>query len=1078
MEGAGLSRAFRRGFKLNIRSTRERLLASTMIVGAVALGIAGNAAAQAIPTAASQTAQPAFGAPSPAQVPTEGATGAAPTSVQEVVVTGSRIPQAGVTSVSPITTVSAAEVKLEGATDAINLLDQLPQTNGNFNNSPDPLSSESGITTVNLRGLGTSRTLVLEDGRRLQPGDPTIGGAIDIDQVPSQLIDRVEVVTGGASAVYGSDAIAGVVNFVMKHNFQGVSFDVQGGFDQHDNHNNLLQGLESKAGFTSPNGSVVDGENFIASGIIGANTPDGKGNVEGYFSYRHLDPVTEGSRDYSGCLLAQKKPNVPSCSGSANSNLFEDEIGGGDYSVQGNSFVPFPTAGTTPPSSFNSAPFEYLQRQDERYQAGFFSHYQVAPKADFYNDFTFMDDRTTSFIAPSGAFFGSTISPGNANGYLNVNCGNPYLSAQQLATICTNNGIGPGVAGGSGTDQAQLLIGRRNVEGGGRFASTEHESFRDVLGVRGDLDDAWHYDAYAQYGRTNYNSIIGGYLSNSRISNALNVTNGPNGPVCADPIAASQGCAPYNIFQDGGVSPAALKYLTLNGLENGFTEEQVVDANITGQLGKYGVKSPFSDRGVSVNLGAEYRREALSTTPDQTLQGNDLAGGSGGALPINGNFDVYELFGEISVPIAHDQPFVKDLSFDGGYRFSDYSSVGTTGSYKLSGDYAPTSDIRFRGSFQRALRAPNVNELFTQQLPTQSADLGTDPCAGRNRADGAPAAIANLAQCMNTHVTAAQYGNGIGVGQTVGGVAGTNTISDCQANQCGSLIGGNQKLAAETSDTVSFGGVFTPHWVRGFTFSVDYYDIIVKNIIGSIPGTVTLNQCLNAGPNAQNSQFCQLIQRSPSGLLFGDASPTTAGYVNEGLVNTGYLKTSGIDFEGSYRLRLDDLPYFGDVLRIGNIGALDFNYNGNYVEHFITEPVPGLGSYDCAGYYDLNHCGSYNPRYSSKLRVSYNSPFNWVFSVQWRYSGGQKYAGQNSNPLLSVDGADQFDAKRGAVNYVDLSGNWKVKDNLTLRAGVNNVLDRDPPVLSSSVITSGGPNASPAYDLLGRTFFFGLTADF
>ncbi|MGC1301707.1 MAG: TonB-dependent receptor [Caulobacteraceae bacterium] len=1052
---------------------RERLLASTVIVCAFAFATAGQAAAQAVQTAP-QTGGPQPSAPTGGTDATPAA--AATTAVKEVVVTGSRIPQPGLTSTSPLTVVNDQEIKLEGVTDTIDLLNQLPQTNGNFGNQPNPLSSESGIATVNLRGLGASRTLVLQDGKRLGPGDPNIGGASDIDQVPVELIDRVEVVTGGASAAYGSDAVAGVVNFVMKHDFQGVQFNVQGGFDQHDNHNSLMQGLESQAGFNSPNGSVVDGQAWSASAIFGANTADGKGNVEGFVSYHHLDPVTEGSRDFSGCLLAASKTNVPSCSGSANSNLFEDQNPGAanqgtDYSVLGHNFVPYGTPGTTPGALFNSSPYEYLQRQDERYQAAAFAHYQINSKVEVYNDFDFMDDRTSSFIAPSGAFFGSTTTAGNPNGALSVNCNNPLLSAQQVNAICTQDGLGP-------NDTASLLVGRRNVEGGGRFTQSEHESFRDVIGLRGDLDDAWHYDGYAQYSRVNFSSIQGGYLSNSRMSNAVDVVNGPNGPQCASATAVSQGCVPYNIFQDGGVTQAALNYLTLSGQEQGFTQEQVAHFDITGQLEKYGVKSPFADRGVGINVGTEYRREQLGVSPDETLQGNDLAGGSGSQLPVNGNFDVYEVFGEVIVPIASNQPWIKDLSFDGGYRFSDYSSVGNTESYKVSLEYAPTRDIRFRGSFQRALRAPNVNELFTSATATQAGDLGVDPCA----AIGSPnsMATATLAQCLNTHVTAAQYGNGYAPSTTTpSGEKGTNTISQCPAAQCGALVGGNTKLGPETSDTVSFGGVFTPRWVPGLSFSVDYYNITVKNLIGTIPGGTTLQQCLSSG----SPFFCNLIQRSPTGLLFGDASPTTAGFVNETNLNTGYLKTSGIDFEGNYRVRLNDLPY---LTNYGNIGALNFSYNGNYTAHYIIESVPGGGSFDCAGYYGLTcsgatggNAGGANPHFTNKLRMTYQSPYNWLASIQWRYIGGQKYEGLASNPLLSAgEAVSPFDSQRSGISYVDLSASWQIKEGLTLRASVNNVFDQDPPIFSSNVVSSGGPNSFSNYDLLGRTFSFGLTADF
>ncbi|MGC1304092.1 MAG: TonB-dependent receptor [Caulobacteraceae bacterium] len=1055
-------------------------MASTVIVCAFAFATGGQAAAQAVQTAqaggGSQPAAPTGG--TDATAPT-----AAPAAVKEVVVTGSRIPQPGLTSTSPVTVVNDQEIKLEGVTDTIDLLNQLPQTNGNFGNQANPLSSESGISTVNLRGLGASRTLVLQDGKRLGPGDPNIGGASDIDQVPVELIDRVEVVTGGASAAYGSDAIAGVVNFIMKHDFQGVQLNVQGGFDQHDNHNSLTEGLEKEAGFPSPSGSVVDGQSWNASAIFGANTADGKGNVEGFVSYHHLAPVTDGSRDFSGCQIKATPANVPSCSGSATSNTFQDANltagpnggpapnAGKEFSVLGNQFVPLGTPGTVPGEFFNSSPFEYLQRQDERYQAAAFAHYQIDPKVEIYNDFDFMDDRTASFIAPSGAFLGSTVSPGNTNNALNVNCNNPLLSAQQVNTICTQDGLGP-------NSTASVSIGRRNVEGGGRFTTSEHESFRDVIGLRGDLDDAWHYDGYVQYSRVNFSSVQGGYLSNSRMSNALDVVSGPNGPMCASAVAVSQGCVPYNIFQQGGVTQAALNYLTESGQEQGFTQEQVAHFDITGQLEKYGIKSPFADRGVGINVGTEYRREQLGVSPAETLQGNDLAGGSGSQLPVNGSFDVYEVFGEVIVPIASNQPWIKDLSFDGGYRFSDYSSVGNTESYKASLEYAPTRDIRFRGSFQRALRAPNVNELFTASTATQASDLTADPCAAIGSTGNV--ATASLAQCLNTHVTAAQYGNGIAAGTVnAAGVQGTNTITQCPAQQCGALVGGNAKLAPETSDTVSFGGVFTPRWVPGLSFSVDYYNITVKNLIGNIPGNTTVQQCLTSG----SPFFCNLIQRTPSGGLFGDASLATAGFANEALVNTGFLKTSGIDFEGNYRIRLNDMPYLSNF---GNIGALNFNYNGNYTAHYIVSPVAGQGSYDCAGLYGPTcsnatgggNTGGANPRFTNKLRMTYQSPYSWLVSMQWRYISAQKYEGSVANPLLSDEGPSPFDAQRSGISYIDLSASWQIKENLTLRASVNNVFDQDPPIVSSAAIPAGSPNAYSNYDLLGRVFSFGLTADF
>ena len=1050
-------------------SIRERLLASTMIVGAFGLAAAGQAAAQtmAVQTAPSgpgaASGAPAFG-PQAAETPLasgEGANGAA-TTVQAVTVTGSRIPQPNIAATSPITAVGSQELKFEGTTDAINALDQLPQTTGNLNNTPNPLGSGEGISTVNLRGLGAARTLVLQDGKRLMPGDPTVGGVPDIDQIPSQLIDRIDVVTGGASAVYGSDAIAGVVNFIMKHNFQGVQVDIQGGFDQDDNNNGLTPGLGAKAGgpsagFNIPTSSVTDGQTFIASAIFGANTPDGKGNVEGFVSYRHQDPVSEGARSFSACDVEATATNVPKCNGSSNSNVFTDENNGGRFSVEGSQFVPYGTPGTQPNSVFNSNPYEYLQRADERYQAGFFAHYQVVPKAEVYNDFTFTDDRSQENIAPSAAFQGSVVTPGNTDGLVDIPCNNPLLSAQELSKLsCVSQNVN-----GVTEPAAEVLLGRRNVEGGARTDRYEHIAFRDVLGVRGDLNDAFHYDAYAQYGYTRYNNEVGGYLSNSRIASALDVL--PNGS-CAYQIAdVGTACVPYNIFTQGGVSKAALNYLTVNAEEEGFTQEQVAHFDITGQLGKYGIQSPFADRGVGVNVGAEYRREQLAFNPDEEFQNNDLGGGAGAVLPVNGSFDVYELFGEVVVPVATNQPFVKDLSFDGGYRYSNYSSVGQVESYKLSLEYAPVSDIRFRGSFQRAVRAPNVNELFSATTVTNTSAYA-DPCAAVGTTNNMTSAT--LAQCVNTGVTAAEYGNGIARGQTVNGVAGTNTLVSCPAEQCSAQIGGNQDLKAETSDTVSYGGVFTPRFLPGFDFSVDYYDIDVKGAVSTVPNSVALSQCENTG----SSTYCSLIQRGPTGILFGTGPGS--GYIVGTNVNIGFIKTTGIDFEGNYRYNLAQLGF-------GDLGRLAFNFDGTYVQHFINEPLPGLGSYDCAGYYGQT-CG-FNPRWASKFRATYQSPYRFTISGQWRYIGAQRLDQNQPNPLLQygTNGFyNQFDAARSSVSYFDLSGTYTLKDGLTFRAGVNNVLDRDPPLVTGTTAGSGAPNAFSEYDLLGRSFYFGLTANF
>ena len=974
---------------------------------------------------------------------------AAPASQNELVVTGSRIPTPNLTSVSPISVVSSQDFKLEGATDIVDALGELPQVSvGNgLNNTPDPLSSSGGFTTVDLRNLGTVRTLVLEDGKRLMPGDPTVGGeAADIDTIPTALVDRVDLVTGGASAVYGSDAVAGVVNFIMKHNFQGVQLDAQYGADWHDNGNTQMQGLEKAFGAAAPSGSVWDGTTWTASMVVGANAPDGKGNVTAYVGYRHQDPVSMSTRDYSACQLTQAS-GTPACTGSSNSNLFKDDNTGDVYSVTGadpaNIFTTTRNQSTTPPAHFNSNPFEYLSRGDERYQGGFFAHYAASPAADFYSDFAFMDDRTRIDVAPS-ALFQQTFE---------VNCNNPFLSAQQVTTICTNNGLGP-------TQDATLDIGRRDVEGGPRIYTYEHLSYKADIGVRGDvLDDAWHYDVYAQYGRTNYNYGVQNDLSLSKVQNALLVTGTAASPACV----SGAPCVPYDIFADGGVTPAALSYILTSGQTTGDTQEQIVSANFTGDLSKYGVKSPWATDGVGVNIGAEYRREQLDLLPDETSLSGDLAGAGGALPPVHGSFSVEDLFGEIRVPLAQDMPLVKDLDFEGGYRFSHYSVQGQTNTYKLALNWSPTSDIRFRGSFQRAVRAPDVQELFAPQTIGNSPIGFADPCAPDAAGPGAPA-TASLAQCQNTagrlisaSQIAALYGDGRS--PTVGG---TDKISQCPAFQCGDVIGGNLSLTPEVSTTYSIGAVFTPQWVRGFNFSVDYFNITIDNAISTFPINIALTDCVEDGTH------CDSVVRKANGSLFGSNIPQ-GGYISGTNLNINTLKTSGFDFSANYRFDLDQL-------HLANAGHLAISFNGSWTQHLIFI-LPNQGQYDCAGLYGFT-CVAPTPKWRHIARLTWISPWKLTLSGQWRFMGATALDANQSNPAFGGPFGDVLDGHIPAYSYFDLSGTYAIRDGLLLRAGVNNVFDKDPPVLDSGVTGSGSPNSFPNFDLLGRVVFIGLTANF
>jgi outer membrane receptor protein involved in Fe transport len=535
------------------------------------------------------------------------------------------------------------------------------------------------------------------------------------------------------------------------------------------------------------------------------------------------------------------------------------------------------------------------------------------------------------------------------------------------------------------------------------------------------------------------------------------VVNGPNGPQCAP--GADAGCVPLNIFTAQRISPAALKFLDATSFAVGNINERVASIAFTGKLADYGIKSPWASEGVGVALGAEYRREHLDSTAD-FLSANGLVNGNGAASPpVNGGFDVYELFGEARVPLISDMPLAKEVSLELGYRFSAYSSVGNTNTYKVSGDWEVIDGLRFRAGYNRAVRAPNVNELFSPQNVV--LDGTQDPCAGLANTAANAGLIANCASTFG--LTPAQV----------------LAIEKNPANQYNGQIGGNPNLKPETSDTYTAGVVWQPSFVPGLNVSVDYFNIKVDQFIAGIGANLIINQCLAT----HSSTFCSLVHREPgNNSLFLD--PT--GFIVDTSLNTGSLKTTGVDLNVNYRTDLS-------TLGLGDYGGVSFSMVGTWLDTLITQPLPGGPSYDCAGLYGTVCAGPNGegpaPVWRHKLRVTWTTPFSygdWVkslsFSAQWRYYSKVKLDAFDSNPQLNTPGL-QYETDRvlSSRNYIDLTANFTIHNNLNMRVGVNNVFDKDPPILGSSNCPAGACNGGTypqVYDALGRYVFVGLTADF
>ncbi len=544
-------------------------------------------------------------------------------------------------------------------------------------------------------------------------------------------------------------------------------------------------------------------------------------------------------------------------------------------------------------------------------------------------------------IAASGDFGQPSFIP----------CADPLLNASEKAQVCssanqalqgnpyeTYNGVNyPGL---------NLYILRRNVEGGARVADFITNNAREVFGVKGDITDEWTYNVSAQHSEVDGQDSNLNFFSNSAIQQSLNVLPGPSGTmVCGGPnnslgigplilpsvatkgytgpVAAtgtafspSTGCVPYDLWASHGVTPAQLAYLSIPEQLQDTVTEYDVQASVTGDFGKYGVKLPFADDGLQVNVGSEWRSDSAQFNPDYVSQ-QGLAAGGGGATPaVAGAISVWEAFTELRLPLIQHQPLAEDLSLEGGYRFSSSTDLGfNTSTYKIGLEWAPTQDVRLRGGYNRAVRAPNISELYSPQ--SVGLDGSEDPCTGATPAG-------TLAQCERSGITKAEYGN----------------LNANAARQYNGLLGGNPGLQPEIADTYTVGIVLTPRVVPNLQISVDYFDIKIKDVIETLGGNTIINGCVF------DDVFCNLVHRDPAN---GSLWLSTLGYVTDTEVNAGQLSTRGFDVKGSYR---QPLPALGSLL---------FGLEGTALQSLATTPVAGQGSYDCAGYFG-DVCGVQRPQ--------------------------------------------------------------------------------------------------------------------
>ena len=799
-------------------------------------------------------------------------------------------------------------------------------------------------------------------------------------------------------------------------------------------------------------GSQLDGGKTDTTVAFGSDLDDHRGHITMYIDYRKTNAVLNGSRNFLACEShLNGTGDGLTCAGSSSGafGLFNTN-GGSKLMLNPDGTATFVKASKT--ADFNTSDMNWLQRPDRRMLGGAYGHDELNQWLDVYGSAMFMSDETSAQQAQGGL-----LSAHGPTGLLQVPCNNPFLSAAEEPSICQDAAGNPlPVYQANGQPNvATIEFPALRDYAYPRYGDIHHNDVYAVLGARGHIGRGdWTYDVGGTFWKSLLTFNLQNDVSFNKIQDAIGSAAYPT--PCSAPENA--GCVPLNIFQYFGPNqaepassgdinnPTVFAGITEPGLETGETSESNVQAKVSGNLGAWGIESPWATHPLSVAVGLSDRKDLMSLTPSGAMQQNDLVGTGQSFPPVSGSESVLEEYAEFWVPLIEDRPLAHALDLDVAGRHSGYTISGghsgfSANTFKLGLVYAPTSDFRIRGSYNRAARAPNVFELF-YPVALNTAEGLTDPCAGTSPA-------ATLAACQATGVTAAQYGN----------------IDECPSQHCSVENGGNAALRPEVASTYTVGFEFTPRFLPGFRASIDYWDVKVSDYVTTVSAASILNGCLIAG----ESNLCGLIHRGLGGIVFG-----STGWVSETNTNIGFLKNRGIDLQLDYRYDM------------GRMGGLLFNFTGSdMLEQTVSSPQD---TYNCVGLYGPT-CSSGadngpNFAWRHNARLTWLTPWDHLdMSARWRYLASVKLDSNDTSQAALYNGSyDAYDAVIPAVSYLDLSLSWRQGEHLTLIGGVNNVLDRDPPLLSHGVIFNdfggGNVNIYTAYDTLGREFFLTLAAKF
>lgn len=928
-------------------------------------------------------------------------------SVEEIVVTGSRIRRSSLDSPAPIAVVGAEAIRATGQTEIADVVNELPGLAITQTDQTSNLAGNAGVNALDLRGLGTERTLVLVDSRRRVPAIPGTS-AVDISTIPSSLVERVEIVTGGASALYGADAVAGVANFILKKDFEGIDASAQ-------------YGASTRGDMDEYNFDILAGRNFA----------DGRGNVTVYGFYQTSPstvsgedrPWTAGGYPIYSRSSTSEPYTIQDGVRNVNNSRFAHVILGGElftFTDEGKlrapqlgpgGFVNRGTINLNDPTSIGTLLTdggEYGGRYDAYYlavpsdrlstRAAVNYEFHEALKLSVSGEYS--HNKSEAAYAPLTAFGGDTIPVDS-----------PFITDEMRLA----NG---------GDITAPLNFSRRFDELGMAHTRYDRKLYQFVTNLDGDFalfNHDWNYSTYYSYGKSRQKQTSINGTAMNRFYDGLNSTTDANGnAVCRSTLAnPGNGCVALNPFRP--LTQEMIDYIQYDTSPAVATLTQhVVSGYVSGGV------FDLPGGAVQVVLGAEYRKEKndIGAAPelDPTHSAFDPSIGAT-ATPLVGAYSVKEVFGEVHVPILSNVPFADTLSVDAAVRLSDYTTAGSTTTYKFGAEWAPVRDIRFRGTYGQAVRAPNIGELYTTS--SISGLWVTDPCNTWN---------------LENRATRTEY--------TAANCAVLNpSDKDTYWVYRDIISQGNLDLGVETAKTLTLGAVIQPRFVPNLTLTIDYYNIDLRGAIASFAAQTLIEKCVDS-PTLDNA-FCPLITR--------DANNNLESVVTQKM-NLSRFLTRGIDFGLNYQADLEDWGLGSNSGRI----SIDAAYGRLMKRDFTLDPADQTNITKSAGVFG-------SPKWKGVVRTTYSHD---DFSITWavRHFGPMK-------PTTTATAELYKPLRTPHVFYHDLSGRVNVTENVEFYGGLRNLFDRDPPRIPGA--EAGGANfelgyQAGVYDSIGRTFFVGL----